>query len=168
MTGENKQPSPNREGEILIREVQKALSGLLGVTGSISDAEKATLENMNSLTTKAQVIVNKDGSGATVISSNGNITKLGNAKIDIHDADTENNMLYMYKQVAKSLENDGAISNAEKKGLIELDEILKDVSIVVTDDQKSVIISDDKGHHEKVSITSPGIKPPKEMSRVKK
>lgn len=155
-------PAPNTEAELLFDAVKEALhpDNLEKITdkikgnviiGSLNTEEKSKLEEMNSSTDKAQVIFTLDDQGAVILSSTGAIKTVG-LMPDHHNNLTNENYSKIAREVLKALDNDEVISEDEGKRLEELDTMLKDIGMVISDDRKSVAIACSNGHWENINI----------------
>ncbi len=148
----------SQDANRLINEVQKKLvekNFIWQDDNFISDSEKGELDKISKTLTNAKVIVHKDGKGATVVSSSGAFVIIGKEEVakgtDQTEGNTPKQFEYACEEALNSLKQNTIISSCDKTKLEKLDDILSDVVIIVSDNEKSVLIADSTGKYKEVS-----------------
>lgn len=150
MSGDKKEDlkkieSPNKEAQILIDEALQALtdrdapSKKSGINGS----ENQFLEKLASMTDKADFIASMTGQGAIIVSSTGSITRVGEftPNVMMQQKEHHKEMDYMKQEILSALQSDNKIDTKEKQKIEALDEIFKEVAVVVTDKGDAAVIA---------------------------
>ena len=148
-------PEPNAEAKKLIEIAKDYLKeGFFELEGIISDSEKTKLEKMNEELHKkghkAQIIVNEDGKGATILSSTGSITRIGsNNKEMSFSALRERDVLEQWANIFMESKDIN-----DRETVEELDYLMEGVVAVVSDDMKSVVLADANGYRTTVTCNN--------------
>jgi len=120
------------------------------------DKSPKRIENENRK--DAKIIFHKDGKGATVLSGAGAVINIGK-ELNENDynkmttqekevySQTKQEFAYALSEAAEILKAGVTITEEKKQKLESLDKALKDVIIMVTEDNKGIIIADSNGDH---------------------
>lgn len=154
----------NKQAKILMEELQNALcAGFIEHPNVINKEEREHLTKLDNLSDEADILINKNASGGIIISSDGSIDFLGKfdsnmkyskqykANYEVSKKEFE----YAINEVRNALE-DGSINYKEAQKIERLDEILKDIAIVITDDKKGAVLANTYGDTYKLKFINKG------------
>ena len=153
----------NADASDLINEAKKCLNDdSLFYQNRINSEDKTALEKMDEQLRNAKIIVHKDGKGATVLSSTGAIINIGEETLtkNFVDYKTQIEGTETFNETNKETEialieavealKNGSVTSKEKEKIELLDEVLKNVSIMVTDDNNEIVIADSSSKHYEI------------------
>lgn len=134
-------PRANKEGVIIVNE---AVDAVYNDSKGIDSKEKHYLEVLASVADKANIMISANNKGALIICSNGSIDEIG--KFDHSFKKPNKEEAYMIGEINDALKTGNTIDDTEKAKIKALNEILKDVAIVINDKHDGAMLVSSEGH----------------------